>query len=65
MTKWFMGTKKTRQRAMEEATREATWVGQRDAISALARILLLEPTLELDEQAAFRFLSNRPELSST
>jgi hypothetical protein len=62
MAKWFMGTKKTRQRAMEEATREATWVGQRDAITALARTLLLEPTLELNEQAAYEFLSNRPEL---
>jgi hypothetical protein len=62
LTKWFFETENARLLVMGEATREATWVGQRTAISALARILLLEPTLELDEQAAYEFLSNRPEL---
>jgi hypothetical protein len=61
--KWFMGTNKTRQRAVKEASREATWSQQQDAISSLARVLLLEPTLELDEQAVQEFLSSRPELN--
>jgi uncharacterized protein YdiU (UPF0061 family) len=59
---WFPKTA-ARERAMEEATREATWSQQQDAISALARVLLLEPELELNEQAAQEFLSSRPELN--